>query len=196
MTLMHFPFNNITKIVGSALIFMHGFTYVFIKAKENIASATVPLAGSFWATYILFKVMYWSIALQFFYVALLVSLACLVLHIVYKTNFHLGHGLLIGLSVLSIAFSFVHSNRIFYFFQLNDVINSASKEYNYEAWDKYSWFSYLADDKEEAMQANEKAQTALARSIKRDGFNVDFQYMETIEKHKESILAQNWSSFP
>jgi hypothetical protein len=92
--------------------------------------------------------------------------------------------------------SFTHSDRIYYFFNLNTVLNGETRNTNYYSWDKYSWFLYIADKKNEALEANQNAQKAVEEYLKIIPDEEAVQYLTVIKQHGQQIQDKNWTSWP
>jgi hypothetical protein len=76
----------------------------------------------------------------------------------------------------------------------NSVINSESIKTNYRAWVKYSWFLYISDKQNEALEANQKAQDIINQN---KYFDDDLANdLWRIQQHEEKIRNQNWMSYP
>ncbi|MEZ4805785.1 MAG: hypothetical protein R2852_09955, partial [Bacteroidia bacterium] len=74
--------------------------------------------------------------------------------------------------------SFTHSHKIYYFFNLNTILNEESRETNYMAWDKYSWFLYISNKQEEAIDANKKAKSAANKYQLTQRYKEEIPYLE------------------
>jgi hypothetical protein len=98
--------------------------------------------------------------------------------------------------VFSIIISYTHSYKVFYFFNLNTVTNDESRNQDYYSWDKYSWFLYIADKNNEAIEANENAQKAVTEYLKTTHSKEAVNYMSIIKQHEEQIKNGNWASYP
>jgi len=92
--------------------------------------------------------------------------------------------------------SFTHSDRIYYFIKLNTVLNAESRTTNYYSWDKYSWFLYIADKQNEAIEANQNAQKAAEEYLKIIQDEKAVQYLTLIKQHGQQIQDRNWTTYP
>ena len=190
-------------LLGTILILIHSFIYLFKHAKTDLAASFINLSFAFWTVYLFTRLQYMSYSQGFlgfpivFIIPFLVTLTCFILHLTSKTKFKLTFYLLTIYFAFSLFLSFTHSDRIYYFFNLNTVLNSESRNTDFAGWDKYSWFLYLADKKVEAAEANQKAEKANSEYLKLFPDNQDaIQYSTQINIHRQKILEQNWTTYP
>lgn len=79
---------------------------------------------------------------------------------------------------------------------LNSVLNGESRNTDYRGWDKYSWFLYLDDKNDEALEANTNARDALNTYLKIIDDNEAAQFSNLIDRHNQQIRERNWSDYP
>ena len=164
--LMHLEGSSLISIIGTLLLLIHSLVYLIKNAKTDLPTSLVHLSYSLLTTYILFRLQYWSVGPLFSLIVLLLTISCFVLLFKRKIQLKLPQLFLVGYFVFSFVLSFTHSDKIYYFFNLNTILNGESRNTNYHSWDKYSWFLYLADKQEEAIEANQKAQKAAEEYLK------------------------------
>ena len=139
--------------------------------------------------------MFWPLGSILFIIAFLVSIVCFVLLFKNKSKFKFPQIFFIVYFVFFIALSYTNSHRIYYFFHLNEMLNSETNKTNYYAWDNYSWFLYIANKHDEALEANHKAQMAVEEYQKRPHTKKDFFYWELIKQHEQQIRDRNWTTY-
>jgi len=127
----------------------------------------------------------------FFIIVFLVTISCFVLLLSCKTQFKFPHAFLAVYFVFFFALSFTHSARIYYFFNLNPLLNGELRNTNYYSWDKYSWFLYTADKQDEAIEANQNAQKAAVKYLKIIPNEETIQYLTLIKQHGQQIEDKN-----
>ena len=196
--LFHLSGGGIILLLGTLLLLIHSIVYLFKNAKTNLPISFLHLSYSFLTTYALFRVQYWSCGPRIFgfpllfIIALVVVLICFILH--FKNN-KLPQIFLFVYFVFFIVLSYTHSDRIFYFCNLNTVLYSETRNTNYWAWDKYSWFLYIADKQDEAIEANKKAQKAVEEQLKIIQDTEAVQYLPIIKHHEKLIKEKNWTTY-
>lgn len=200
--LFHFPASGELLILGSLLLIIHSIIFLFKNAKTNLPFAFLHLSIALWTIYLLFRVKFWGgwpEILGFntlFIIPFLATLIWFSLHLVRHSKFKLPQYLLIVYTVFSIILSYIHSDKIFYFFNLNTVINSESRNQDYYSWDKYSWFLYISDKKIEALEANKNAQKAVNENLKTTRSDEAVKFSSIIKQHEEQIRNDNWTTYP
>lgn len=202
LKLFHFPFASQMLILGTLLLVIHSLIYFGKNANTNLANSFLHLTFAFMTAYVLFRIQYWSCGPMilgyslFFLLVLVIFIICLVLHVTHKPKFRVPQLILLLYFLFFYILSFTHSYDIYYFVYLNPVLNGESREINYHSWDKYSWFLYIAGKKEEALEANYKAEEAIKNSLKIGGDNLTIEYEALIKLHQQQILDGNWTIHP
>jgi len=200
--LFHYPGTAIVSILGTLLLVIHAVIYLVKQNKTNLPGALVHLSIALMTVYFLFRLQYWSCGpdifgfSMLFILAFLLAVSSFVLLFRSKTTFTFIQLFFAGYFVLFFVLSFTRSYKLYYFFNLNTILNAESRKSNFKVWDKYSWFLYLAERKEEAMDANRKAQAALDEFWKESSDDDAEQYFILIEQHRRKIRDGNWTSFP
>lgn len=150
----------------------------------------------------MFRLQYWPCGTVIlgcpllFIMVLLLTISYFVLLFTVKTKLKFPQIFLIVYFVFSLVLSYTHSDRIYYFFNLNSVLNEESRNTNYHSWDKYSWFLYLAHKQDEAIEANQNAQKAAEEHLKIIPDRETLQYLTIIIQHRPQIQDENWPSWP
>jgi len=200
--LLHYPGTSLISLLGTVLLVIHSIIYLVKNAKTNLPTSFLHLSYSLLTVYVLFRLQYWSCGPMilgyslFFIIVLLLTISCFVLMFSSKTQFKFPQIFLVVYFVFFIALSFTHSDRIYYFFNLNTVLNGESRNTNYQSWDKYSWFLYIADKQDEAIEANQNAQKAAEEYLKMIPDEEAVQYLTLIKQHGQQIQDKNWTSWP
>jgi hypothetical protein len=200
--LLHYPGTAVLALLGTLLLLIHSIIYIAKNAKTNLPNSFLHLSYTLATIYILFRLQYWPVGPMilgyslFFIFVLLVTISCFVLLITNKTPFKFPQVFLVVYFVFFFVLSFTHSDRIYYFFNLNTVLNGESRNTNYQSWDKYSWFLYIADKQDEAIEANQNAQKAVEEYLKLIPDEEAKQYLTVIKQHGQQIQDNNWTSWP
>lgn len=200
--LLHYPGTAVISLLGTLLLVIHSIIYLVKNAKTNLPISFLHLSYSLATIYILFRFQYWPVGpivlgySLFFVIVLLVTISCFVLHITNKTPIKFSQIFLAIYFAFFFWLSFTHSDRIYYFFNLNTVINSESRNTNYYSWDKYSWFLYIAGKQDESIEANQNAQKAAEEYLKIIPGEEAIKYLTTIKQHGQQIRDKNWTSWP
>lgn len=198
--LFDFPGTSLVSVIGTFLIVLHGIISFFKTVNTNLPTAFLYLSVSSITVYFLFRLQYWYCGPRvmgfplLFIITLLVSITCIVLHLTNKSKYKTPQLFLMVYFISFLILSFVHSHSIYYFFHLNSVTYSKSRKISFQFWDKYSWFLYIANKKEEALEANDKAKEALEES--RKVYRISLSDIKIIEEHRKLILTNNWKTYP
>jgi glucan phosphoethanolaminetransferase (alkaline phosphatase superfamily) len=194
--LMHYPFSGPLILLGVILLLIYTIIFLANNVKENLAESLFHLNILIWTAYFMFRFMYWPFAQAVFAVAVCTALAYIILLRTNKTTISVRHILLFTYMSALIVLSYTPSYRIYYFFNLNTVLNENTNQYNYRAWDKYSWFLYVAEQKQEALDANQKARHAVEESLKRDPSDPEATlFVPYIMRHTYNIQEENWTNY-
>lgn len=200
--ILHYPGAGIFSMLGTLLILIHSIMYFNRNVKTDLSSSLLYLSFANITLYILFRIQCWSVGPMFlgfslfFIFIFLLTIAWAIIHIVDKKPFKIPQIFLILYFVFFIGLSFTNSYKIYYFFNLNTVINGVARNTDYYSWDKYSWFLYIANKQEEAIVANENALKAAEEYLKSTSDEDVVQYLELIKQHKQKIQENNWTNFP
>jgi hypothetical protein len=200
--LLHFPGSELISILGALLLFIHSSIYTARNAKTNLPSSLLHLSYAVLTIYFLFRLQFWPagpIILGYpslFIIGLLVTIACFVLHTTRKMPLKFAQIFLVAYFVLFFVLSFTPSYRIYYFVNLSNVVNGDTRNILYKSWDKYSWFLYLADEQDQAIEANLKAQKAAKQYLSMYQNEEALQYLNLIKQHGQQIADDNWTAFP
>lgn len=199
--IFHLPGDTLLLVLGAVALAIHSLIYLVKNFKTHLPNSFLHLAFSILTIYVLFRIKYWSCGPNFLGYSLLFLLAFIVVIIAFtlqsiardQRKFPLV--LLIIYFLFFIRLSFIHTERIYYFFQLNAVLNSASRNTDYDAWDKYSWFLYQANKPEEALKANKEAQMAANLCLAMNSEDKASQFLTLIKEHEQQIQDKTWNSY-
>lgn len=194
LKLFHIPGGAPLLILSALLLLIHSIIYLIRNARTSLSLSFLHLSTSLLTIYLVFRIQYWAFSTLVLGVALLATLTCFILIIVKRDKFRIPQILLALFFIFSLGLSRIHSHYIYYFFNLNSITNSESRDLNYIAWDKYSWFLYIAGRQADALDANEKAQVALARS--KDAGHPDELGELVVNQHRQEIVQHDWRRFP
>jgi hypothetical protein len=198
--LSHYPGTGLLLSLGCLLLLIHGVVYLIKNAKTDLPNSLMHLSFAGWTIYLVFRIQYWSGLGQLFgiqtifIIPFLLSITWLVLLFKKNEKFRVAQIILIIYFGFSCILSFIQSDRIFYFLNFNTVFNNESRISDYGLWDSYSWFLYIADKPDEALDANKKAQNALEKLTDKRGF---YSYDSIlIKRHEQQIIDRNWEDNP
>lgn len=195
------PASHLFLALGIALLFIHSVVYLIKFGKENLSTAFLNLAFSFWTLYLFFRIYYLYCGPLIFGLNLLfiiptcLTITSFVFHFQFSAKFKTPQILLIIYFIFSIWLSNIHSDKVFYFFNLNTVTRNENRNENYWDWDKYSWFLYISNKQDEAILANLKAQQIIEEKIKKTNDRELLRELKYIKKHNQLILNKNWIDF-
>lgn len=198
--LLHYPGTGIISFLGTLLLLVHAIIYLVKNATTNLPTSFLHLSYSLITTYILFRFQYWSCGpmimgySSLFLIALIVAITYFVLHLKNKIQFKLPQIFLFLYFTFFYILSFTHSHSIYYFFHLNPVLYGEHRKTNYHIWDRYSWFLYIANKKEEALKANDEAEKALFEEAKE--FPEVMRDLDMIKEHRALMENNNLTTYP
>jgi hypothetical protein len=97
--------------------------------------------------------------------------------------------------LFSFWLSFTHSDKIYYFINLSRPLNSDNREHNFRVWNKYSWFLYIVNKKDEAIAANIQAQRIVDEYFKTTQDSIYVNYSLGLKQQNQLIKDNNWTDF-
>jgi len=200
--LFHFPGPSLLLILGTFLLVVHSVIFMVKNAQTDLPNAFLHLSYALLTVYLLFKIQYWScgpMILGFtllFIIVLLAIFTSFILFFTNKTKIQIPQILLVVYFAFIFVLSYTHSYSIYYFFNLDKTLNQDSRDTDYRTWDKYSWFLYIANKPNEALEANLNAQKALEEHLKIETDEKAIQYQTLLKQHNQKILENNWTSWP
>jgi hypothetical protein len=202
LEILHVTGFGILLITGTLLSLIYSVAFLINNFKNNLQDSILNLTMSSWILYLLFRFLYLPGGLNcygfplIFVLPVMISIAYVCLLVLGKVKLKFSHIFLTLVISFSVIISYIHSDRIFYFFNLNSILNSKSRNMDYKSWDKYSWFLYIANKQEEAIQANLNAQKSNSRCLKVPHYFDVNRDSVLINEHKKRILSKNWMDFP
>ncbi len=194
--LLHYPGGGILLTLGSLLLVIHCIIHFTKFVKTDLPLTLLYASIALMTVYLFGRLQYWAFAKPFFLVAFLLSLASIILLFVKKVRFGFPQVFLIAYFVFFFVISYTASYRIYYFINLNTVLNGETRNTDYMSWDKYSWFLYLQEKQEEAIEANTNAKNAVAAYLKITSDKEAEQYSQLIAQHEQQIQERSWGTYP
>jgi len=191
---LHFPFGGFLLFLSLLFLWGHALVYLW-QNRKNLPRSVFYLAIAALTSYIICRFQYWSLAKPVYYAAILLTLSSLFLSGKEKRAFHWTQFLLIAYFAFIYFLAYTPSYKIFYLTKLNTVLNNDTRDLDYRAWDRYSWFLYLRDKQDEALEANKKAKDAVNASIK-NGDELAHSYVTAIDLHTLQIKEKKWETYP
>jgi hypothetical protein len=197
--LFHIPGANIISILGTFLLLLHSIIFLIKNFKTGLTEALFYLSYSSVTLYVLIRIMHWPAGIKIlgFYTLFLLPFFICIAYFTRIREFSqwrkIPNILLLLYFFFFFQLSFTHGYKIYYFFNLNTVLNGPQKVIRPEIWDDYSWFLYKANNKMEALQANQNAIES-ARQIynqpeEMEQLNATVQYLES---NKVKLLTNTW----
>lgn len=183
---------------GTLLLLIHCIVFSTKTTKENISTLFLHISFTIWTIYLLLKISFISCGPMIFGFSLLfiiafyVSITYFILHFIKSKQIKTPQILFIAYFIFSVWFSFIHSDRVYYVINLNTITQTENRNENFWNWDTYSWFLYLANKQDEAIQANLKAQQIIEEKIKKTNDEELLLQLNYIKKHNQYIRERSW----
>ncbi|WP_018342786.1 hypothetical protein [Cytophaga aurantiaca] len=193
---LHYPFAGPLIVLGVFLLFIYTVIFVIKNADKNMPEVFFHLNIFIWTTYFMFRYMYWPFAQILFTVCVCLTFIYTVLLAVNKSKIRYPQTILFTYILALGILAYTQSYRIYYFFNLNPVLNEEFNTVNYQAWDKYSWFLYGANKKEKALEANKNAKNAVQKSLEINAADIYANMFNPyIIYHEDLIKKNNWTNY-
>jgi hypothetical protein len=193
--LLHLRFRGLLLTLGGLLLLIHSVIHLIKFAKSNLLLSLNYLTFTSITIYLILRLQYWSFAKVVFPITILIAIICFIMHSFKKTKFKLIHFVLLLYLIFFFKIFYTPSYKIYYFINLNSVLNSHYRNIDYYSWDKYSWFLYLKHKQTEAIEANQKAATALDKKLKNSNDTKAFKYKEIIKHHEQLLINKTWKDY-
>ncbi len=195
---MHFakvPGHSLVILISILLLLIHNTIYLIknIRTKPDRVIAFLTITS--FSFYLFTRIYFWASAHTAFIISMLLLLLWLGLHIFKKSSFSALQIVLISLFVLVFATSFINADRVYYLFNAR-YLKEQTASANYELWDRYSWFLYLAGKFDEAEAANETAMKGVQELLEKDE-TVDawIECEKQLWQRHEKIRTRTWDKY-
>lgn len=200
--LFHIPGANIVTILGTFLLLLHSLIFLFKHYKSQLNEALLYLSFSSITLYVLIRLMHWPGGFKIlgFYIIFIIPFGIAVLYFSrlkgYRDWIKKQHIILLIYFVFFVRLSFTHACDIYYFFNIQPVLNGPPKVISPAIYDTYSWFLYLANNKLEALEANQKAAES-AKQIFNHPEEADQlnSTLRILNSHRDKILTNTWEQY-
>ncbi|MCW3788251.1 hypothetical protein [Plebeiibacterium sediminum] len=200
LKLIHYP-SSIIIFLGTGLFFIYSIIFFIKGIKEKKALSFALLSSSFFLMYILARLFYWTTIPLFgisLYLIIGFGLGLLsFIHVkAYRSSNLWGIITMICLFVCSVILTNISTDKIYYFFNIRDLVNNSCGNlmYDMDNWDHYSWFLYCEGDYTGALEANEIAKTAAMEFNKQTDGGVA-SYLEELKERNSQIKTQSWEEY-
>lgn len=195
MRITHVPGAALCLIVATLLILIHATIFIIRNRKTQLNAGLMHLALASLTVFLLFRTQYWPGVQWLALIAAGLTIAWVITSITSKSKFQLTHLLVAGY-VLFAAFVWqARTHSIYYFINLNETFCGESRETNFHAWDKYSWFLYTSGDQAAALDANANGFKALNEALK-NPYDYEAQsYAVILVDHQQKIKSGRWDSW-
>ena len=181
---LHVPGANICMLLSCILLVVHNIVYLCKhRKKEDIPSVLLYFSYTILTIYVFGRLAFWGFAKPLFLIGFLLVIVTLVLYSTKRESFKTPQIVLVFYFVFFFILSYTPSYKVYYALYLNKVLNKEQRDTNYRSWDMYSWFLILRDLKEEALEANQKAQ-------KNAESNGSPQSLEVLKQHEILIKTE------
>lgn len=185
----HWPFTGILMILSIALWVVSGITNALKQKKaQNQTRLIAYISVSAWMIYIIFRLMYWEFSNLFLYFGLINSGMAIMLSMKLKVKLK---GIVLASLLITIFGVYLSTRRayqVYYTMNLTESFHQFERANSNVAWDKYSWFLYLADKNAEALEANSKA----AQITESRGEN---EILWRLSQNRGSIENRTWKKY-
>jgi hypothetical protein len=195
---MHYPGAAVFMFLGVVLFCVCVFLSFIVKNKNTGKAKPdfVGLAVLFLFIYFLFRLQFWPSQTIFWILAGVASIVAIILFIRNKNKIKPAFIVMLMLLLLSEVSYFTPYSQMYYFINLNKVLNSEDREVYFVPWERYSWQLYWEGHYDEAIQANDSAMKALNFILSNHIGNLDTADMQLLRIHNQAIKNRNWNSFP
>ncbi len=194
MRFAHWPGSALLLIISVLLLMIHATTFAIKNSKTDIVTVLLHFSFWSWTTYFLFRIQYWTYSDKVRLVAIAISIGWILILAMKRTGFRLPQFVLSAYILFCMWLSFLPSHHIYYLFNLNSVLYAESREFNYYAWDKYSWFLYSSGEYDAATDASEKAVTIVIAAAN-NGDQDAASAQNGILNHRAQIALNNWEEW-
>jgi len=196
--IFHIPSSNYLLLIGLILQLIHSVIFLIKNVKKETPLALLYLSTTFWSYYLFTRItfisgFFWFAGIPItFIVPLILTILCIVFHLISHKRFGIAQGLTIIYFLFNIFLLYVRYDEMYYFVHLNEVVNQESRKINYLGWDKYSWYLYHSQKVNEALSANENAQNAAQANLNLNPDRETIAELKRIKAHRELIVQKKW----
>jgi len=182
--------------IGDLIIVINQFSRS--QNKQNHVLKLLSLVSiSLWLFYIGFRLFYFVDFILLFIIALVLSLASMVL-VIQRREFK-SFEPIISIFILGccIIFFLKPNSEVYYMVYLYGDHNESFKEHNPAIWDKYSWYLYQEGDRDEALRSNTQAMDIQGAEtwVVQDEKGRVVNYDVYLKEHREAIASGDWAVY-
>jgi hypothetical protein len=198
---VHIPGASLLFLLGANVVAVANFIVGMINVQADKQKSLFHLAISLLTVYVLFRFQFWPMGPSILGLKLMfllpvgLSIAFFIRYFKQNASMQIAQKILAGYLVFVIFISFTPTYKIQYFMQLNPVLSANSRDSNYVAWDKYSWFLYTAGKYDESLEANRKAQQAMEFSTYQLSQLNRQEYKLKLTEHEGKIKDRSWKNW-
>jgi hypothetical protein len=187
MKLFHLPMHTIVMVVALIALLVNYIVKLLNKESSNKRTAGwLGLATISWLIFFLFEVKFFGGTLMLMAAALFVSILSLLMTL-FESGTLPGGRIVVLLAALALAAttSWMSPHERFYVYNIR--FNDKAMT-DYHTLDKYSWFLYLAQQYDRALEYNKLAENYASQS--KDEIALLF-----IQEHKQLIVERDWTKY-
>ena len=198
---VHIPGASVLFLLGANVIAVANFIVGMLNLQADKQKSLFHFAVSLLTVYVLFRFQFWPMGPSISGIKLMfllpvgLSIAYFIRYFKHNANMQIAQKILAGYLVFVIFISFTPTYKIQYFMQLNPVLSANSRDSNYVAWDKYSWFLYTAGKYDESLEANRMAKQAIETSTYQISQYNRQEYKQKLTEHEEKIKGKSWNNW-
>jgi hypothetical protein len=192
------PFASLLLVLGTTISLVYSLIYWIKNFKTNVLHGLFYVAVAVNLLYVTFRVQYWPIGRNSFglsYVFIFVisaSLAYILVFFIKKQRVNTRFVVLLSLFIGTFYLTAVPAHQVHSTLYLNNLTYDESRKTNFIQWDYYSWFLYVSDAFDEALDANQKAQQALKKVLEKDSSELLLQNQRQLEEVENMIRTRSW----
>jgi hypothetical protein len=185
----HLPGSGLLMVIIAGLSLLTGIISQIVYAiKGDPIGGLIRLTINILLIYLVFRLMYWTMAQPVFYAGMILFVLTMVLSLVKQVQMRMIHYGLVTLFVFNFVLSFVKAHKIYYTMNLTETFHSTGRNLSPLVWDKYSWFLYLAGETDKAMEANAMAIKIAERERYMNNLTV-------LQQRREMIKLGMWQEY-
>jgi hypothetical protein len=195
--IQYYPGGAILLLV-SILTSISSTIYHSLKSRPfNLTQSLFHISGTIFLTYIVFRLQYWPFAFLVFSLGIVSTALALVFFLSNKES-QIFPKVWIGLIFLtSMTISNLRGHHIYHFIHSSIIENyyEYANPSSFVVIEKYSWFLYIADEHEKALEANAKAIKMVETALD-EGLSSDFQTeLSRLQIERIKIIEKNWTNY-
>lgn len=194
--MLHYPGAGLMLLICGPALLVHAILYTIKPGRANIAGTLARFMITLWVGFIIFRIQYWNGQNELFYVCVALTVATIIVFVSRREKLNSALIAAVIICLIGLCLRPISAHHIYRTLSLSHPLGQDDVVERYENWDKYSWFLFIAGEKEAALQANLQAYEGVLIAMQNADDLYAQSYYPVIIEHQERIASGTWTQWP